>query len=256
MAFIRAYMEQGDPWKLRLPRGLRKLTLRKALAAGAGFIPGIGGIAAQLAAGGGGGGSCDCTPEVQEYARSLGIDMGDPFKGAPGNSGRRGVPPRPRSGAQPKGAGPATRVSGRPGPTGQHGAPAGHSTRGTTSARPHPTHGGSTAGPSMGGGLSAAAKDRLAGVLQQARGGNLGGMLGTAILGTGAQGAAAHLAGLGGGHRKTMNPANVRALRRSLRRVEGFEKLVKRIEKAFPRMRGMHHSKASSCGCSSKRRGK
>lgn len=42
-----------------------------------------------------------------------------------------------------------------------------------------------------------------------------------------------------------MNPANVKALRRSLRRVEGFEKLVKRIEKQYPRLkRAVGHAPA------------
>lgn len=38
-----------------------------------------------------------------------------------------------------------------------------------------------------------------------------------------------------GGKRRSMNPTNVRALRRSIRRLEGFQKVVKRVEKMLPR---------------------
>jgi hypothetical protein len=52
-------------------------------------------------------------------------------------------------------------------------------------------------------------------------------------------------AGAAGGHRRRQNPANVKALRRSLRRVEGFQKLVKSVERAYPRLaRSTHHSHA------------
>jgi hypothetical protein len=43
--------------------------------------------------------------------------------------------------------------------------------------------------------------------------------------------------GLFGGHRRRMNPTNVKALRRGIRRIEGFEKIVKSIERAYPRLR-------------------
>jgi hypothetical protein len=39
----------------------------------------------------------------------------------------------------------------------------------------------------------------------------------------------------GGGGRRTINPANVRALKRSLRRVERFGQLVKRVNALLPR---------------------
>lgn len=42
------------------------------------------------------------------------------------------------------------------------------------------------------------------------------------------------------GHRR-VNPTNVKALRRSIRRIEGFEKLVAKIEKHYPRLR--HHTR-------------
>ena len=41
----------------------------------------------------------------------------------------------------------------------------------------------------------------------------------------------------GGGHSRRMNPANVKALRRGIRRVEGFQKLAKSVFKAFPAMK-------------------
>lgn len=37
-----------------------------------------------------------------------------------------------------------------------------------------------------------------------------------------------------GGKRRSINPTNVKALRRGLRRVEGFRKLVKRVDKLLP----------------------
>ena len=62
-----------------------------------------------------------------------------------------------------------------------------------------------------------------------------------------------------GGKRRTMNPANVKALRRGIRRIEGFQHLVKRVHKMFPALRGPTTSRASSprrarghragCGC-------
>jgi hypothetical protein len=52
-----------------------------------------------------------------------------------------------------------------------------------------------------------------------------------------------------GGHRKKRNFANVRALRHALGRVEGFERIVKSIEKAYPRLkRGATHHAAKHRG--------
>jgi len=39
---------------------------------------------------------------------------------------------------------------------------------------------------------------------------------------------------------RTMNAANPRALRHALRRVEGFERIVKRMERAYPRLKRVH----------------
>jgi hypothetical protein len=141
---------------------------------------------------------------TNDYARSFGMYQGDPATG-------RG---KTRRGTITRGNTKAMRT---------------HSTKGTTSSRPHKPGGGA---------LAAAGKDRLAGVLDQLRGGNLGGVLGTALLGTGKK-----LAGLGGGkRRRSMNFTNVRALKRGLRRVEGFEKLVHRVQKAYPRLKHATHA--------------
>ena len=86
----------------------------------------------------------------------------------------------------------------------------------------------------------------------------------------GVPGFAAGAAGGGGaalfgrGGRRRINPANVKALNRSLRRVEGFEKLAKRVfaNKLFRRVRGGStlniHARArghrAGCGCAVCRR--
>jgi len=58
--------------------------------------------------------------------------------------------------------------------------------------------------------------------------------------------------------RRAVNPANVKALRRSVRRVESFQHLVKTVERAFPPLRHARHMQASGsrgrghkagCGC-------
>lgn len=59
--------------------------------------------------------------------------------------------------------------------------------------------------------------------------------------------------GLGGRRHRKVNPANVKALRRGIRRLEGFQKLVKSVEKAYPRLRSSHashgHAKGHKAGC-------
>lgn len=59
--------------------------------------------------------------------------------------------------------------------------------------------------------------------------------------------------GLLGGKRRGMNPTNVKALRHSLRRLEGFERVVKRMEKHYPRLRAAtrsgHRSTGHRAGC-------
>jgi hypothetical protein len=128
-----------------------------------------------------------------DYARSFGMFQGDPGR----KNTRRGTITRGNTRSKR------------------------HSTKGTTSARPH-------------GGIGGAVSDRVGGILDSLRSGNIQAAIGQGILGTGKHAAA------GGRHRRSMNVANVKALRRGLRRVEGFEKLVKRIEKAYPRLKRAH----------------
>lgn len=47
----------------------------------------------------------------------------------------------------------------------------------------------------------------------------------------------------GGGHRRHLNPANVHALRRSIRRMESFEKLVRKVT---PHLAALHPSRSHS----------
>lgn len=73
---------------------------------------------------------------------------------------------------------------------------------------------------------------RTGDLLSQLKSGNLLGAAGTFAKGPGnifKHGAA------GGGGRRTINAANVKALRRSLRRVERFGALVSRVNKMLPR---------------------
>ena len=53
-------------------------------------------------------------------------------------------------------------------------------------------------------------------------------------------GGAARGGGGGGGKRRSINPTNVKALRRSLRRFEGFGNLVKRVNKMLPASHHFH----------------
>jgi len=86
-------------------------------------------------------------------------------------------------------------------------------------------------GKKKSGGLNLAAlgKDRIGGVLDQLRSGNLAAAAGQAVLGTGRK-----IGGAAGGGHRTRNPANVKALRRALSRVEGFGRLVKRVNRMLP----------------------
>lgn len=53
-----------------------------------------------------------------------------------------------------------------------------------------------------------------------------------------------------GGGRRHVNPANVKALRRSIRRIGSFQRLVKSVEKHYPRLRaGRVGGRAHGAGC-------
>ncbi|HKW42520.1 MAG TPA: hypothetical protein VJN39_14825 [Gemmatimonadales bacterium] len=249
MAFIREYGAAGDPFSLRIPKKLRKLKVGRALGSvarlGASFIPGVGGMVAQALA----------PPEPEPvpvepppqpmlpdwllellqahaptFARAYGYDMGDP--GAP----------RPQKKRKAAGAGPKAKAAKKANVRTQRAqravakaAPAAKGKRGKKG-------GGVAIDPDLAGGLMEFAQGQLQG---QQEGGGLFGALGL----RGKKGGAAF-----GGHRRTMNVANVKALRRSMRRVEGFEKLARRVmPHVFRHSRSGSRAKASGhkrgCKC-------
>lgn len=268
MAFIRSYsqqgarflMDQGDPFSLRIPKKLRKWQPGKSLkklaqivAPVASFIPGVGGILARLA------------PIAQKYsvpletlqgfARMYGYDVGDPGPAKKRKSAGSGTKAKSKAkkerraekASKPKGKGKRPSGSKQPIDWGAIGEAA-------TSLLPVGADLAKELGRQFGGGAAAGAvppglEEELAAALggKKPRGGTL------------------RLPGMGGG-RRTMNPANVKALRRSMRRVEGFQKLVKRVNKMFPKIARGYSSSSSapgprrarghraSCGCAVCRR--
>jgi hypothetical protein len=164
-----------------------------------------------------------------EFARGYGYDMGDP--------GRRRKAPRGSSTLNKAGAPPSVKASGRKKTRAKKvaraaGAAARKATQKPKGKGPRIDWGrlaeAAASGVPVAGGL-------IEEGLRQARGAGAAKVNGAAL-------------GFGRSSRRTMNPANVRALRRSLRRVEGFEKLVKRVEKMYPRMRRAHGSAAAPRG--------
>lgn len=136
--------------------------------------------------------------------------------GMQGDPGPRPAPKRKSAGAGPRAKASRKRmVRAQRATRATHGAPKGP---------------GKKKGKKGGISLGALGADRLGGLVDQLRQGNLGGALGQAVLGTGK-----HLGGALGGHHRTINPANVKALKRSLRRVERFGQLVKRVNQLLPR---------------------
>lgn len=260
MAFLRAHMtgrtfdEAGDPFRFRIPKRLRKLKVGRALGKlariGAGFVPGLGQVLPMLDQAVPDGQPVydpimaapepvvSYPPEVVEFARGYGVELGDPMP----KPGRRGAPVRPtaRTRRQPH----AVARPGAKHPVTQHASQShGSSARGKV-----PAKGGHTFAPSINidPRIAGTLKDHLAGAISQLRGGNLAGAAGQALLGTGARIGG----GFGGGHRK-MNPANVKAIRRATRRLDGFEKLVKRV---MPHLLTKHrtgasHPRAHKRGC-------
>ncbi len=236
MAFIRQYAETGDPGSLRQymsgdpgfgkwlrkrfkpPKVLRKMKMGGLLKKAAGFIPGVGGFAALLPEP-----RAERPmeqppifvpeeeeePEVPDYVRDFlsryfGIDVGDPGK-------------PPRAARKRKRAASGTR------------AKAAHKrqVRGARGKR----------GLDIGGSLAAggrAVAGALPGLIEALKaGGPAAGMQFMAA--SGVEPKVLKMPRLGA-RRRAMNPANVKALRRGLRRVEGFEKLVARVHKAYPRL--------------------
>lgn len=242
MAFIREFGAlSGDPFSLRLPKKLRgRLKLPKAIRK---FQPGkalgkLASIAAPMIPGVG---------QALSFARGYGVDPmtmaapapepevfmdegpayveDDPLQrllellgiGDPG-----GAPKRKRAAAGPK-AKAQVKATKR--------ATATAHTAGPKPKLVKPSQKGSKPG-----GIDwTQARDRMNEELLR---GNLTGAI-AARLGVGARKA---LGIGGGGHRRRINPLNPKALRRSARRLEGFQKEVKRIEKLLPRAarHGMH----------------
>lgn len=288
MAFIREYSEAGDPFSLRRPKWLRKIKPGKLLVRGVkgaaglvrkvapslvGFIPGVGGIASRL---------FSLTDRyglpretAVEFARSYGLDIGDPDAYDTEEAGRG------MSGYMGEADEMELDYMGDPAP------------------KPSRKRKNAASGPRA---KAAKKREKRAERSQRRRGPSIGtrikrglGSFDPAILGNVAEIAAksgllgkdrrdATFAGAGGedallrdmekvlsggrptkgtggafrmgGKRRTMNPANVKALRRGIRRVEGFQTLVKRVHKMFPALRGPttgrstpRRSKGHRAGC-------
>lgn len=245
---LRGYTGIGDPFRFRfprLPRAVRKLTWKKvARAAGsfAGFVPGVG--------------------QAVDFARSFGLMSGDP--GAPHHQAKlshAASPPSHKARSHKQAA---------------HAAKAAHHAHQAKHGHPHHRahHLAHAAAHAAAAGLSfAEAHPGLAELGAKALGG-------IPLAGGGLEELARQASGLGGhgamgpdeamlpgvlpGHfgrrRRHTNPANVKALRRSIRRLEGFEKLVKSVERAFPRLKRAHahhsHGHKPGCGCVACKRGR
>jgi hypothetical protein len=227
MAFIREYglaSDMGDPFSFRIPKRVRKMRLgrslkglaRLALPAAAAFVPG--------------------GPAALGFARAFGLDVGDP-------SSRR----------KSAGAGPKAKAAKKA------------KKRGHPLKAKKPSHGkgkgvdwnkiaeSATSLLPVGADLAKTAMEQF-GVThgddeEAALQAQLGGIAGTA---GGLHPSVRHALGMGH-RRRSMNPANVKALRRSIRRLEGFERVVKSVYRAFPRLkphtqsaRGGHRA---GCGC-------
>ncbi len=214
MAFIREYAAAGDPFRLRMPKAVRKLTFKKVLhaaAPGLSLIPGVGG--------------------AMNFARSYGYDLGDPAP-KPGHR-RKGAAAGPKHKAEKKAQKRAAKGA-------QHVVHAKHPKK--AKAKKKGKGLGETLSGLDYGALAQAAAGGIpvaGGIAQELIGQMRGGAAhpddaaaaaGVPDFGqfmpTGAHGKGAHAFG---GHRRHMNPANVHALRRASRRLEGFEKLVKKI---------------------------
>lgn len=241
MAFIRQYMAaSGDPFRFRVPRFIRpsrrlKGALKKVgkvARAGLSLVPGGGLIGAALSARDAFAADQGVAPEEavlppaiadacaqgdpMGFARGYGWMAGDPVK-----SRRKAAASGPAAKAQKKAINRATPGK-RTGPMKRR--PGGGSTGQTFGSKlAHALGAGAGA---VGRGVTAAGP----GLLSAAQHLDLGAAYAAMQGGT----AASALPGMAGhfGSRRRMNPANVRALRRSIRRLDGFERLVKSVRKS------------------------
>lgn len=241
MGFIREYAEAGDPFRFRIPRAIRRMTPGRALrglahvaAPFAGFIPG--------------------GAQAMDFARSFGV-AGDPGprrkQAAAGPKAKAKTKAVHRAQKQLHGAAAAAHAAKGRRPKGKK--------KGGTFHAPHvdwtalgqgAAHAASAAHDFIHGGHdNAAAFDAAArGAADMAGVPDFGAPIGIA-------GSHAPRGAHGFGHRRTMNPANVKALRRAGRRVEGFEKLVRRVAPhlltahSTQRRARTHKGHKSGCGC-------
>ena len=266
MAFIRQYMEEaGDPFRFRLPKRIRKFRPGRFLG---GVARGVAGKALHLIPGYG---------IASGFARASGMlnDEGDPedydFDGFDEEMLWAGDPRRPRPARKRKnaGSGPKAKAAKKAQKRAERQARAQRGSGGGKKRRGKKGKGISMPDlsgvdwggiaentgrfargalkdvPGLGGGIRELEEQGELGATP-----TWGGAGGTFRVPKGAR-------GFGARHRRTMNPANVKALRRSVRRIEGFEKLVKRV---MPHLVKRHksgggggHSRAkghrSGCGC-------
>lgn len=264
MAFIRAYAEAGDPFRFHIPKRVFKIKaarfkgLGRIARAAAGFIPGVGGLVdaasgisalAQRAA---------RTPiahqVMQEYASAVeeeaspeavehytvDSDNDDEFARGYGEAYGDPVPIVSRPSHRPVNTHPAH----APSRTGK----SSRKSKVTKGRKVSPSH----VPPGHAGGSAKQVLDAI--------GANLP-LFGPGFkigLGVDAQGRPVG-AGRFGGHRRRINATNVKALKRGLRRVEAFEKVVASVHKAYPRLKHTHATHHRShrrpkghkpgCGC-------
>jgi hypothetical protein len=267
MAFIREYAEAGDPFRLRLPRGLKKLGgkvfrgVGKIARAGIGFVPG-GGIAMKVA------GAVArrsgiaqrllgiahkhglTADHAMQFARAYGIDMGDPedyedfgggmsrymnddagdYMGDPGGKAPKPAKKRKTAGAGPKHKAEKKREKRKERAARKGGPKFDLAKLGEAAAGGIPFVGGLLSeGITQLKGGAAGTEDAAFAEMAQALGGKKG----------------KRLPGMGGPHRR-VNVTNVKALRRGLRRVEGFAKLAQKVQKDASKILRHVHRDAGS----------
>jgi hypothetical protein len=257
MAFIREFKQSaGDPFKFRLPkwgpgirRAIKKFQPGKFLAKNLGtvvsFVPVLGphlgklfDRAMKLAENIPGG-----QEQLTSFARGYGFEVGDAWDmGDPGISSTRAPKaarrPRPVRGHEQASASPIQKAKNR---------------RARTPALDFDTRPAMAGMP--GGGNIATILSGLKGAFDAA-----GGVKGVAGIVAGGGRGPRSARGMGGGGRRRINPANVHALRRSLRRVDSFAKLAKKVMPHLFRHargapaagRGRGHK--AGCGCAVCRR--